>query len=235
MSSSLVKFDIHIKNILKPDFKESKKSVIKFNSIKNLLEKNNTIINIDYYDYNLLSNIYHYLKSDCRIINFIKEKDRVIESRKLFPMDNIIYFNSDFNNNNLKNDIADIIIGKNIIGAYEKSKKIKEINRVLKCNGNFFLLEYVSLYKPHTGFKKYFKQDKEHEFNKVIFNFQQKMNILKNCEYEIKILGNGNFYFDSSDINSLQEFCDMLGYGEEHRQYILSNILLVIITGSLNK
>jgi len=235
MPQKLRQIDIHIDKANNPF--ENEKIDIKYKNLevkdlKNIVRKNSTIVFVEIKDLSFIKEIYDYLEGECNIICYDNDLNTIIQGRTFLNKSNILFFNSDFRNSNLDSFTVDIIIGTNLLGEAKKDYKLlNELSRVLKANGKFLFIELVSLNKPFYGFKNYFKKKKEHIFNRIIFNFQSKLNILKKSQYQIKILGNGNFYFNSSDVNSLQEFCDLIGYRSEDRINILSEILLVLIEG----
>jgi len=209
-----------------------KHQIINFSDIKDLLRPDMTIADVNVNNISLISRINKHLKNNYHLIEYISDLNESIKIREVLDKNNILVINSDFKSNGLKNSIVDLIIGKNIFGKKDNiQKSIKEINRVLNDNADFVLVELVSFEKPLLGFRSYFKKQEDHLFNNIVYNLENVMRKVKNCSYEIKIIGNGNFYFDNETKKSLQEFCDIYGYDSEDRNIILSNILLVVIQG----
>jgi hypothetical protein len=224
--------DIFIEN--KKGYK--KNTLLKLNELRNIVKPGHTIVDITGQNLFLLLEIYEMLSGVCQLIIYMPGRNKALEYKKIMEKHNILVLSSTFKENYLKNNIADVIIANNILGDTKKnSLMLNEINRILHPQGSFFFIELVYHNKPHDGFKSYFKKEKTHVFNSIIYNFQEKLKSLKNCEYVIKLVGNGNYYFDSKYINSIQEFCDLLGYEIIDRENILSNILAVIIKGKRKK
>lgn len=207
--------------------------IISLNEIKHILRSGITIVDINENNISLLSQIDKYLKSDYQLIEYIPDLQESIHIRQVLDKQNMLVINSNFVDNGLKNNIVDLILGKNILGEKENiHKNLKQINRVLNDDGSFVFVELLSFEKPLLGFRSHFKKQPDHMFNLIIYNIDNIMKKIKNCKYELKIIGNGNYYFDNEIINSLQEFCDIYGYDSEDRNIILSSILLVVIKGN---
>lgn len=198
----------------------------------NLTKEHDTILSIGCYDLSLLYSIYKHNNKNCSIIGYSDNIEVLYKTRTYFRgIQEITFFGRNFIHNDLKNNSVDLILGNNILGE-DKKNIFREIDRVLTSNGKFVFKELISTAKPHKGFHEYFKKKDNHIFNYIIFNIQHKLKFLKNCKYEIKIIGNGNFYFHTNDITSLQEYCDLYGYRMQTRKKILSEIFLVIIKGN---
>lgn len=239
MSNSLRKIDIHIDK--SGDYEDNsailmKRHSLQFKDIKNLIKRKSTIVCVSNEGFDFIKEMYEYLNGESTIIYFDKNVENILKLRKFIDKPNVIFINNSFENNNLDNQSVDILIGCNLLGENCKSTVLlREFNRILKRDGKFLFLELISLNKPYQGFINYFSKKNEHVFNKIIFNFKKKLKYLRECEYRMKIIGNGNFYFNSYDVKSLQEFCDLLGYRSSDRINILSEILLVSIQGNKKK
>lgn len=235
--SDVFKNDIHIDKITVPldnDVTEYQQVVIK--EISNIIKNGDIIATVDSYNNNLINEIIFKKHKNITIISLNKNVKNIISDKSNFQDNNILFFNEDIKSDILKTGVVDIFIGNNILGQYKHNRRlINDSFRFLKNNGAIFFTELISTEKPKTGFKRYFKLKSGNKFNSIIFDAKNRARLLKNCDYEIKTIGNGNFYFDSGDLNFIKEFCDTYGYTDDDIKNIFSKTLLVLIKARIHK
>lgn len=200
--------------------------------IKNLLKKGNTVILSSFTDYSLISDINDYYENDINIICYDENPENILNAKKLFDKKNILFFNTAFSNNSLRTNSVDLIVSYNLLG--NNIKLIREVKRVLKINGHFLSYELISYNNPDNNFKKFFKNDQFNKMNQVIFGYKINYIHLKDFITDMKIIGNGNYYFSYHEIKKLQDYCDKFGFTSDVRNKILKEIYLVIISGINN-
>jgi SAM-dependent methyltransferase len=202
---------------------------------KDLVKSGDTIVDLTCRDLELLRTVNDSVNNNCSMIGYADHIERILQARSMFTNKRkALFFNDTFSRNMIKPGSVDLVIGSNILGVRKGTKKnLKEVRRILKHGGRFFFQELISSDKPRQGFITYFKKRDGHIFNKVIFNIQDKLPILRFLQFDIKIIGNGNFYFNGEDISSLQEFCDIVGMRSQDRQEMLSQIYYVCIYGTI--
>lgn len=233
MPNLLKNIDIRINNENHESF-SYEKTIPNYGDIRPYIKENSNILCLNAPETEIIKQITSKKFKNLSLTVFEKDLSKALNLRNEFGTKNIQILNGEINEGLLKSASIDLIIGKNVLGDPSKNRfLLKEVKRILKNNGGFIFSELVYLKKPINKFYNYFKNKGNAKFSSVIFNFQRKLKKLEDCEYEIKIIGNGNFYFNSRDVNSLQEFCDLLGYKSYERTNILSQILLIVVKGKI--
>ncbi|HPY86579.1 MAG TPA: hypothetical protein PLG34_01175 [Spirochaetota bacterium] len=212
------------------------RTIPNYEDIKPYVRDNSNILCLNSPETALIKQILAKRYKNLSMTIFEKDLSRALNLRNEFRSKNIQIINGEINEGLLKSASIDLVIGKNILGDPSRNGfLLKEIKRVLKNTGGFVFSELVYLKKPINKFYNYFRNKGDDKFSSVIFDFQRKLKKLEGREYEIKIIGDGNFYFNSRDVNSLQEFCDLLGYKSYERTNILSQIFLIVVKGKIKK
>lgn len=205
---------------------------ITFDNIKDTLKKRSLILNLSFLEEDLIKRINSYLDNECDIVNFFDNLENSIDLKLRFFNDkNIIFNKMDLNNNYLKNNSVDIILGQNILN---NKKKLLEIKRVLKEDGKFIFSEIVSLKPLKSNFQNYFLKHNKSIFKNIVFDISSKIKFFSS-NYEIKTISNGLFYLNENEIKELQDFCDISGFTAQDRNSMLSEIFLVLIKGNISK
>lgn len=228
--------DVNINIEISDDIIENKKEKY-FSDInkelKSILEPHSTIVFLNCSNYSLVKSINKALKGECRIIVYISGQDELAKAKSIFNRKNIIVLYSNFEINNLKSHIADIILCENILGNNGNNLLlIKEINRVLKQKGHFLFFESIFLNRSFRPIKSIYKKRIVPEIKIVIVNMIRKLKIIKNSEYDLNISGSGSLNYNSDDLNPLNDFYDYLIDLKKNNKEVIFNDLTMFIPGN---
>lgn len=207
------------------------------NDLKDIIEADNTIVNITYHDLTLIDQLYAYTSGQCTLISFSEDLDCVMQAREIYKNPNTLFFNSSFMENDLKNNSVDVIIGKRVFGnpAFKHHDLVSELKRLLPVGGRFVFTELISYDKLLPKFKKFyegFPLEVDTVLGEIVCNIRKKLRSLRNFSCEIKLMGNGNYIFNRYDDFILQEFCDYFNMSPDIIPGILSKIFLVKVKGT---
>ena len=231
MPSKLRNTQINLTILQKSKRNKKAASPLDFNKdIKCLLKPDSTIIYLNCNNYSLIKDMNKALKRKCKIIIYITKIEELSKVRKILDKKNIIILYSNFEINNLKSHIADIVLCEDILGNNDNNLLlIKEINRVLKQKGHFILVESILLEKPFYTIKSFYKKHIEPKIKIIIFNFRRKLKNIKNSKYDIEISGESNFAYNSVSSSSLDDFyAFFINKINKHEKIIFNNMTIVI-------
>ena len=229
MASKLKDINICISSDLKGNDEEKNLLDINYN-LKDTFKPNLTIVYLNCSNYLLIKNINKILKGDCRIIVYISKLEELAIAKKKLNRKNIIVLYSNFEINNLKSHIADVILCENILGSNGNNLiLIKEINRVLKQKGYYIFFESIFLNTSFYTVKSFYKKKIEPKVKIIITNIIRKLKKIKNSEYNLNISGKSNFNYNSDEVVALNNFYDFLiGLNKENKEVIFNNLDIIV-------
>ncbi len=231
MFSKLKDINIDISITKESNEYDKENIILDFNKdFKNILKPGFTIVYLNCNNYSLIKRINKVLKDECRIIIYLSNADDLIKAKKLLNKKNTIILYSNFEINNLKSHVADLVLCENLLGTNGNNiLLIKEINRVLKQKGYFMFFESIFLDNPFYSIKTFYKKRMEPKIKLILTNMLKKLKNIKNSEYEINLSGESNFIYSSNDSGSLNDFYNFLiNINNENRKIILNDIDITI-------
>jgi hypothetical protein len=193
------------------------------------LKAGSRILFINYTDPDLMVKISEMLDQKVTILCYEENISRVLEARKRIANPNILLIHSSFSFDELEPSSIDLAVASKVLGSHNGKKILGALNRMLSSAGRFYFLELISKKSAPEGYGRYFRKNHSPELNRVLFDFEKIMGSLKKIRMDLRVIGNGNFYFKTTDINSLQEFLDALGHPKDRRGEILSDIFIALI------
>jgi hypothetical protein len=234
MSSKLKKINININS--SNNINDEKKELYlldKSRDLKFFLKPKFTIVFLNCSNHFLVKSINKKLKGECKIIVYVSKQEELAVIKSKLNRKNVIVLYSNFEINNLKSHIADLIICENILGQNGNNLLlIKEINRVLKQRGHFVFFESIVLDNPFYVIKSFYKKRIEPRIKIIVSNMMKKLKKVKNSEYDMDISGVSNFNYNSEDIDALDSFYIFLINLIKKNKKVLLNNFDVFIKGS---
>lgn len=227
MSSKLKEIYLHLeKNKGSDKFVLDKEIFLE--KINSFLSPDSTIITVEINDIPLIKRIYTNLSKKCKIIIYLKDKKEALKARNTLDEKEIIVINKTFEKNDVKSNIADFVIGNNVLKQKGKNGDyIKEINRVLKSRGNFIFFELVNAEKNGIE-KNYNKRVKESPIFYSICAIQNKLNHIKNGEYALEIFNADKKKAANNKIKSLKELSIFLKEKTSYHEMLSSDLTFVL-------
>jgi len=206
MTNRIKEININIDKIVSHRIKNKEHFIYSY--FKNIIKPESNIIDVYNEDLNLIKNFSSLLNKEAFFISFFLGSAEAIKTRKMIQKKNVMVLNSLFSNNDIKSFFADILIAKNLFTRNNNIEIFKEINRVLKENGHFYIKEYLTINQIKKFANKQLIKNNENPFCFIFDYFQNIIKYLKNIEYSVEISGYSNFIFISKgNINKLNEFC----------------------------